>query len=385
MKLSLLMLCFGAVFTGQVAQACYQPLPAPTLPAGLDGKLPAVNPDLRTPTPPSPTPVTITPTPAPQSTITPTPSPTVTPTPTNPGSCYGNWTYFSNTGTLAALNDADTDKVYGVASTPAPAAWSASAVYNVGDIVSFEGVTYKAKWWTQNEMPGQAWGAWEAQSALSGPQLWSRSKVYNAGDLVIWNDRLYQARWWTQNNQPDLAGSPWEDKGVAPVSANRPAQFTAKVTKQTSGEMDVSVDLGSFIYPVQYVYRATELCTSTLSIEGEQPANMVPPRTERWEIHLDGKVVAIQQGPYLMPVPAVAPPPPPVIARNPDQSCSVAPGTVVASFSSAKGGVVAASTRLTSEQAKGSYLSVWLCNGDLCRPSPLLRAYKFGNPTHVQY
>ncbi|GHH76860.1 chitinase [Streptomyces sulfonofaciens] len=43
------------------------------------------------------------------------------------------------------------------------AAWDASAVYTGGQEVSYEGHTWKAKWWTQGEEPGSTgeWGAWQ--------------------------------------------------------------------------------------------------------------------------------------------------------------------------------------------------------------------------------
>ncbi|WP_203600490.1 chitinase [Streptomyces sp. SID9727] len=45
----------------------------------------------------------------------------------------------------------------------AAAAWSAGAIYNGGNTVSYGGHTWKAKWWTQNETPGSTgeWGVWQ--------------------------------------------------------------------------------------------------------------------------------------------------------------------------------------------------------------------------------
>lgn len=42
-------------------------------------------------------------------------------------------------------------------------AWSSSQVYNFGDVVSFNGGHWKARWYTQGQEPGTAgeWGAWE--------------------------------------------------------------------------------------------------------------------------------------------------------------------------------------------------------------------------------
>ncbi|WP_324255116.1 carbohydrate-binding protein [Carnobacterium maltaromaticum] len=34
--------------------------------------------------------------------------------------------------------------------------WNTSMVYNGGDKVTFNKVTYQAKWWTQGEKPGNA-------------------------------------------------------------------------------------------------------------------------------------------------------------------------------------------------------------------------------------
>src|SRR5690348_12353994 len=66
-------------------------------------------------------------------------------------------------GVLAAL----------VVALPAPAAsaascasgWSAGAVYTGGDVVSYGGHNWTAKWWTQGETPGTTgqWGVWDDQ------------------------------------------------------------------------------------------------------------------------------------------------------------------------------------------------------------------------------
>ncbi|MFI9648367.1 carbohydrate-binding protein [Streptomyces sp. NPDC052040] len=56
--------------------------------------------------------------------------------------------------------------------TPTPpgtvckSAWSSTAVYTAGNEVSYGGHNWKAKWWTQNEVPGAAsWGPWEDEGA----------------------------------------------------------------------------------------------------------------------------------------------------------------------------------------------------------------------------
>ncbi len=46
---------------------------------------------------------------------------------------------------------------------PTPNGWSATNVYNGGDQVVVNGVTYEAKWYTQGDDPEQsgAWGPWK--------------------------------------------------------------------------------------------------------------------------------------------------------------------------------------------------------------------------------
>ncbi|MFR3909861.1 MAG: carbohydrate-binding protein, partial [Clostridium paraputrificum] len=40
--------------------------------------------------------------------------------------------------------------------------YDSKTIYTGGDIVVYNGETYKCKWWTQGEIPGASeWGAWE--------------------------------------------------------------------------------------------------------------------------------------------------------------------------------------------------------------------------------
>ncbi|MCZ8518288.1 MULTISPECIES: lytic polysaccharide monooxygenase [Paenibacillus] len=50
-------------------------------------------------------------------------------------------------------------------STGTAAAWSLTKVYNYGDLVSYNGSTWKAKWYTQGQAPGTTgqYGVWEKQ------------------------------------------------------------------------------------------------------------------------------------------------------------------------------------------------------------------------------
>ncbi|WP_047391192.1 carbohydrate-binding protein [Chitinibacter sp. ZOR0017] len=353
MKTAALVLNLSAAMLASASWACTPPPPvaAPALPAGLDGRLPVTYPD-KDPNYPYKPPITN-------------------------GSCPAQVERYGQIGQPPSLTDGETDRVYGNSNPTAPT-WDAGKVYNTGDLVSLDGAIYKAKWWTQNEKPGQAWGAWEIQAAQSGPQLWSASKAYQGGEQAVFNGRLYQARWWTQNNPPDQAGSPWEDKGAAPTLRQRPPQFSSRIEQQADQSLRVSVNAGSYIYPISFAYIATASCTAQLETRNQRPPEMVPPSIERWEVRVDGKVVASQSGPQMMYVPAPMPPAPPVIPRNADGSCSVAAGTVVAQFNSSAGGVLQGYATIAPSQAAGNYVSVWLCNGDICRPSTLLAKYKFG-------
>ncbi len=117
----------------------------------------------------------------------------------------------------------------GTPTTPPPtgsctaAAWSASAVYTGGNLVSYNGHSWKAQWWTQNETPGQA-QVWLDQGACSGtgsttpptggcPAAWSASAVYTGGMTVSYNGHKYTAQWWTQNETPGNHDV-WTDNGA---------------------------------------------------------------------------------------------------------------------------------------------------------------------------
>ncbi|MGC0151946.1 chitinase [Chromobacterium vaccinii] len=84
-------------------------------------------------------------------------------------------------------------------------AWSAGQVYNAGDTVTYAGATWKAQWWTQGDVPGQA-AVWLQQGGSL--QQWSASTAYSAGACVMYQNKKYCAKWWTQGNTPG-AGDPW--------------------------------------------------------------------------------------------------------------------------------------------------------------------------------
>lgn len=51
---------------------------------------------------------------------------------------------------------------------------------------------------------------------------WSGDAVYNGGDCVLYENRIYRAKWWTQNEVPATADV-WEDTLETPVIERKPA------------------------------------------------------------------------------------------------------------------------------------------------------------------
>lgn len=149
----------------------------------------------------------ITPTPTP--TTTATPSATATPSPTP-----------SATATAAPTPSATATPTPGQCSA---AAWSSTAVYTQGQQVSYGGILYEAKWWTQGDRPdlSGAYGAWTAigacgnttpsptatatatpvptvaptatasATATPGAGAWATGIAYAPGNVVTYNGASY--------------------------------------------------------------------------------------------------------------------------------------------------------------------------------------------------
>jgi len=96
--------------------------------------------------------------------------------------------------------------------TPPPPAWNASTIYNNGDLVTYQGKTWKAMWWTQNQAPGASvYGPWqEIATAKDGTAIWTPTRVFYAGDVVVYNGTKYVAQWWTRNEKPGQQWGPWK-------------------------------------------------------------------------------------------------------------------------------------------------------------------------------
>lgn len=83
--------------------------------------------------------------------------------------------------------------------------WLATTIYNTGNKVTYQGVEYRAKWWTQGDRP-DAGGVWEVVIPDGNPVAnWKLSSTYNGGDKVMHNNEKYQAKWWTKGDEPGVS------------------------------------------------------------------------------------------------------------------------------------------------------------------------------------
>ncbi|MEO3746454.1 carbohydrate-binding protein [Plantactinospora sp. B5E13] len=107
-----------------------------------------------------------------------------------------------------------------VAPSPAAPAWDPKQAYRTGDRVSHDGAVYVAQWWTQNEKPGSTpTGSWMEQGApvpAAGADVrsWTPSWVYPGGEVVEHDGHTWKARWWSRDQQPGEPNGPWQDLGA---------------------------------------------------------------------------------------------------------------------------------------------------------------------------
>ncbi len=81
--------------------------------------------------------------------------------------------------------------------------WDAAKVYTGGEIVTFNGDKYKAKWWTSGDEPGKPYGPWQLISAQDGqPADWSDATTYTGGMQVVYQGVIYEAKYWSKGDVP---------------------------------------------------------------------------------------------------------------------------------------------------------------------------------------
>jgi chitodextrinase len=113
-------------------------------------------------------------------------------------------------------------------------AWVSTTAYNGGAVVSYNGHTWTAKWWTQGDIPGNnAQNVWTDNGACSGggnpspsassttgggtcsAPAWVSTTAYNGGAVVSYNGHKWTAKWWTQGDIPgNNAQNVWTDNGA---------------------------------------------------------------------------------------------------------------------------------------------------------------------------
>ena len=91
-------------------------------------------------------------------------------------------------------------------------AFDITATYTGGELVSFNGLVYKAKWWTRGAAP-DATDAFELVSDAVLP--YSDATTYQGGDRATYQGGLYEAKWWTRGINPQQG--PFTRIGDAPT------------------------------------------------------------------------------------------------------------------------------------------------------------------------
>ncbi|MCX2978682.1 lytic polysaccharide monooxygenase [Candidatus Marimicrobium litorale] len=92
-------------------------------------------------------------------------------------------------------------------------AFDASTVYNGGEMVSYDGLIYRAKWWTVDDAPD----ATDAFELLSAVRLeYSDTTVYPADTEILFQGSIYRSNWWTRGSSPLASPEIWSLIGPAP-------------------------------------------------------------------------------------------------------------------------------------------------------------------------
>ncbi|MEK8108454.1 carbohydrate-binding protein [Micromonospora sp. M12] len=117
-----------------------------------------------------------------------------------------------------------------------PAEWNPSTVYNDGDRATYQGRVFRASWYTKNQKPGaDPNGAWqEIAMTEDGTAIWTASRIFNSGDLALHDGRKWRAQWYTRNQKPGDRNGPWEE--IAPTrrtTARRPGRSPRSTTPAT--------------------------------------------------------------------------------------------------------------------------------------------------------
>jgi chitinase len=105
-------------------------------------------------------------------------------------------------------------------------AWNATTPYTGGTVVSYNGHTWTAKWWTQGDIPGNnGANVWTDNGACTGGSnpppgtctvaAWSSTVAYVGGNSVSYGGHRWTAKWWTKGDVPgNNSQGVWADNGA---------------------------------------------------------------------------------------------------------------------------------------------------------------------------
>ena len=124
----------------------------------------------------------------------------------------------ANVTLLAASADTPVDDDSGSCDASDPMAsmqpaFNSSTVYTGGEVVSFSGLVYSAKWWTVDVAP-DATNAFELVSDIRLD--YSDSTIFLEGAESIFQGDVYRANWWTLGSSPTASPDVWSLVGPAP-------------------------------------------------------------------------------------------------------------------------------------------------------------------------
>jgi chitinase len=155
---------------------------------------------------------------------------------TTSGTCssvpQADWAFTRFTARFAGATPPNPPPTTPPATTPPPTqppggsctapAWSSTVAYTGGQLATYNNHTWKAQWWTQNEVPGTT-QVWVDQGSCSAapppppgpcPAAWSSTTAYGGGSVVGYGGHRWTAKWWTQGDIPGNNGQGvWTDNG----------------------------------------------------------------------------------------------------------------------------------------------------------------------------
>jgi len=204
--------------------------------------------------------------------------------------------------------------------------WQASKVFVGGDQVTYNGNTYKAKWWTKGDTPGAA-SVWEligsadnnsannndntpddnnTQNNSGDNAVWDKNTTYSQkGNIVEFNGILYENQWWTKGDTPGNA-QVWRKIGPAPENNNSNSNSNSEDQQNTNAKATVTVT-GLEGSKETVIFTSLQDSNLVSSYEFKDGANQISLPVGNYSIidaspsspkllKLDGEIVAVTEG-----------------------------------------------------------------------------------------